>query len=959
MTHTRALLTALLTLAPLALLGCDPDALTPDAGTLADLGTLRDGDVLGPRADGGPPGDSGPLDPPEGPLLNSVFPNRASIEGGVPLRLVGRDFVDGVEVFLGQLPCDDVTFDNENRVTCVSPAVETATTVDVTVRWPDGRRGVITDGFTWFVPLTVRAVDPERGPALGGSPVVLRGTGFVEASEVRIGGIRATITDRDDNGTRLTVTLPPGEPGLADVAVRNLNGTVTLRDAFTWYEELFVDDIQPRYASVTGGVEVRLAGIGLLADSAVDFGGASASVIASEIDRQRLRVTVPPGEPGVVDLDVTNTNGQWTGPRAFLYVADQDGPFALDGVVPDRVSTRGGEDILIGGNAFDDDTTVYIDGTPAPCVVERAQLLRCTAPPHAEGPVDLTLERPGEPGPETLELPGALTYYEAIEILDLVPARGSVAGGTLVELVGEGFTDRMQITFDGARATILDVAPTGDLAIIRTPPGRRGFVSVRGRAVDDETLLPLAYEYFDPTIGVGGIDGDEIGNAVNVSVLDARTGAPVPDAAVVVIGLGPRDRWEGITDETGRVTIADPALVLPVSVTAAAVDYSTATYDRVTAQNTTLLLNSLIPPMPGNGVPPPPIPPVLLRGDVTGINILEKPNEEGYMLVAIVETSHRSPGNRLGSPPPAPLGILVEDGPYTLETRPGELAVIVTAGYVQTAVKEQYDRGEVGYWTFRDRVQPIAMGLRRFISGIPGDIIDDLDVVIDRPTRMSVQARIQNPPGGGRGAPDSYSIKPILDLGAEGYFDFRFDQTGPDPRMRFSDLPDLSAWPDADVTMLWEAEANQTDPTLPYAYSFAETEARDMRDGVTIGPIVGTTATIEPVSGGNIGAFRWAEFVVHAGIDGPSEPADFHQIRLTRGGQVVWTHLIPGAVHRFQFPVLPQPPMGAAFSDLDGDELQMSILSVIVGGAFDFGDFTYNDFGRIRSYAWSYSNFFP
>lgn len=942
-----ALLTAL------ALAACNPVSVEPDAGILADGDVLRDLGPPDPRGDGGDPGD-GSTEPAEGARLNSIFPSRAPTTGGLALRLVGRDFVDGIEVFLGLVPCEGVAVENENRIVCTSPAVEMPATVDVLVRWPDGTRGVLTEGFTWFTPLELTEVDPPRGPSLGGSPVVLRGAGFVEATEVRIGGIRAEVTEQNEAGTRIEVLLPPGEPGPADVAVQNLNGTVTLRDAFTWYEDLFVDDVNPRWGLATGGTEVRLAGIGLLAASDVRFGEAPAEVVASELDRQRLRVLSPPGTPGVVDLAVSNGNGDWRGSRAFLYVAADDGPFALDGIAPDRLPTTGGQSFVVGGNGFDAGTRVLLDGEPIACVLERAQLLRCTPPAHAPGAVDVTVER----GEDQRTLADALTFYEAIEILDLAPARGSMAGGTLVELIGTGLSQTMQVTFDGARATVVEAAPGGDFAVVLTPPGRRGRVSVRAETRDDSTLLPLAYEYFDPTLGVGGIDGDTIVNAVNVSVLDARSGVPVADAQVLVTGLGPRDRWEGVTDAAGRVTIADPALALPVSITAAAVDYSTTTYDRVTAQNATLLLNSLIPPMPGAGEPPPPIPPVRLRGTVRGIDILEKPNEEGYMLVAVVEVSHSAPGNRLGSPPPLPNGVLIEDGPFEIETRPGELAIVVTAGYVQVALKEAYDRGELGYWSFRDSIESIALGLRRFVTAPPGDEIDGLEVVIDRPTRMSVQVRLHNPPGGVRGAPDAYTARPILDLGAEGYFDFRYDQTADVPRLRFEGLPDLAAWPDVDVTMLWEAEATQSDPSLPYAYSFAETEARDMRDGVTIRPIVGTTATIEPFAGGQIDGFRWVEFAVHPGTDGPSEPADFHQVRITRGGQIVWTRLVPGAVTRFQFPALPEAPNDGVLSDLGGGEVQMSILSVIVNGAFEFDAFTYNDFGRIRSYSYSFSTFF-
>ncbi len=958
-----ALICALL----VALPGCDPGPSNDSTGTLLEDGGLRDG-LLG--RDASDPGDADAAEQAANPLLNSIFPNRAPIGGAVPVRLVGRDFVAGMRVTIGELDCDDITVENENRMTCVVPPSAVADVFDVSVDWPDGRRDTLPRGFTWFEPVTIAEISPPTGPALGGAPVSIIGTGFVEGTEVRIGGVRADVTEvvaREGMGPdRIELIAPAGEPGVVDVTVRNLNGTATAEDGFTWYEELFVDDIDPPWGLVDGGAEVRLAGIGLAVDSRVRFGDGEAQVLSSELDRQRLVVVHPPAEqPGVVDVSVRNTNGEWQGARAFVYVRTDDGPFTVDGLAPERVPATGGRDVYIAGNGFDEATRVLLadgaDAQPIACAVERPQLLRCTPPARAPGVVDVVVE-----GAERAVLEDELTFLEAVDVFDLTPDRGGVAGGTLVQLVGRGFTPRMTIELDQRRAEVVSVTADGESALVRTPEGRRGRVALRAITDDDEALLPQAFEYFDPTIGVGGIGGDSIGNAVNIVVLDSFTGAPVPDARVVVSGMAPEERWQGTTNAVGQVVIADPNLVRPVSVTAAAHDYSTTTYERVTAENVTLLLDSFVPPEPGPGNPPPVIEPVTLRGNVFGIDELEKPVDPGLILVVFVETSHSAPGNRLGSPPPAPAGILTEDGPFEIVVRPGELAVVATAGYVPVAALDAYNQGATGFWALRDALQPIAMGLRRFIGAAPGDQIDDLEVHVDRPLRMTVPAVIDNPPGAVRGAPDYFSIDPILSLGAEGWFDFRYGQSGDAPRMRFRAMPDLTAWPDADVTMLWEAEATQSDLALPYNFAVTEVELRDMRNGVSIGPMVGTTAFTTPVDGGLLGRDRWVEFVVHPGYDrpdAPSEPASFHLVQVAREGQVIWTHILPGAVTRFRFPELPAPEDDEVLADIEvaqeGDILQMSIYSVLVDGPFEFDDFTYNDFGRVRSTAFSFIGFRP
>ena len=92
-----------------------------------------------------------------------------------------------------------------------------------------------------------------------------------------------------------------------------------------------------------------------------------------------------------------------------------------------------------------------------------------------------------------------------------------------------------------------------------------------------------------------------------------------------------------------------------------------------------------------------PIEPVRLIGRVQGLDDIEKPENEGYVLMAFVEVSHASPGSRLGAPPPRPNGILMEDGPFDITVRPGEHAIVVTAGYMPLGLVRQFDNGELPF----------------------------------------------------------------------------------------------------------------------------------------------------------------------------------------------------------------------------------------------------------------------
>ena len=926
--------------------GCDDAPADADPeGSLVDAGALGE---AGTDPFGGNGGDA--LVAPE---INSIFPNRGPSEGGTRIRIVGSDFVEGMRVRLSFAACREVEVESENHLLCTAPPSDTPATVDLVVEWAsDGRRALLPDAFTYFDPVVLDDIQPPRASTAGGALITLRGEGFVSGTEVRFGEARAVLESLAEDGREARVRAPVSAPRVVDVSVRNINGEARTPDAFTWYELMVVDEVTPPWGSVSGGEEIRFAGTGLMEESEVLFGGIAATVLASEFDRHRLSVESPAGPgPGPVDLAIVNTNGEWEGPQAFLYVADDPGAFEVSGVVPNRLPTRGGSAFYVGGNGFTEDTTVSVDGAEVFCEWARPQLLTCTAPAHDRGPADVSVTQ----GEETVESGGAVTFFEQIELYDMSPGRGGVSGGTVVEVVGTGFTEDIDLELDGVPMRVLEVLDPRRL-IARTPPGNPGFVSLRARNIDDDSFLPEAFEYFDPTSRFGGVWGDEIASSVNVTVLDIDTGAPIPGAQVMVVGLAEPGRWNGITNPIGQAVISDPGIQLPVSVTAAKESYSTVTYERITAQNPTLLLQSLVPPEGEGEMEREAILPVSLQGRVSGMADLAKPDNEGFILVAVVETTHSTPGNRLGSPPPLPNGVLLEDGPYEIVMPPGEVALIATAGYMPALVKAGYENGEVPYWSFRDALQPIAMGIRRFVTASPGDALEGLDIALDIPLDQRVMVTLDNPPGGARGAPSSYKARPVLALGADGYFDFRYETDSMGAQMRVDYLPDLTLWPDPDVTMYWEAEAEQLDPASPYCFSMAETSIRDMSEGVTIGPFVGTTAFVDPDFGGELNAFRWVEWITHPGLrgpDNPTEPAHIHVVRVAAEGQLVWTHFLPGAVNRFQFPQLPiQGEAGG--TDLPRGEMQLSIYSLIIDGRFEFEDFNFRDLNRIKSLSWSY-----
>jgi hypothetical protein len=81
----------------------------------------------------------------------------------------------------------------------------------------------------------VTSVDPNAGPADGGTSVTITGGGFTGAIEVDFGGIPAAdfVVDSD---TSITATSPAASAGTVDVAVTTLGGTsaASASDQFTY-----------------------------------------------------------------------------------------------------------------------------------------------------------------------------------------------------------------------------------------------------------------------------------------------------------------------------------------------------------------------------------------------------------------------------------------------------------------------------------------------------------------------------------------------------------------------------------------------------------------------------------------------------------------------------------------------------------------------------------------------------
>lgn len=160
------------------------------------------------------------------PAVTGVVPPAGA--GGGVVRVTGAGFVLGAAVWLGGSQVSAAVV-SEAEIQIDVPAALEPGRYEVRVTNPDGQSAALPDAFEVSAGAgpVVLAIAPASGPAHGGGPAEIVGSGFVPGAQVLIGGYPApdAVVLRSD---RISCTLPAElGPGFHNVTVVNPDG---LRD---------------------------------------------------------------------------------------------------------------------------------------------------------------------------------------------------------------------------------------------------------------------------------------------------------------------------------------------------------------------------------------------------------------------------------------------------------------------------------------------------------------------------------------------------------------------------------------------------------------------------------------------------------------------------------------------------------------------------------------------------------
>jgi hypothetical protein len=246
-----------------------------------------------------------------------------------------------------------------------------------------------------------------------------------------------------------------------------------------------------------GGTVVTVKGAGLSDVTACSVGGVAATDLNVLDDGQLQFTTGPAAAEGPADVRCVDPQGAGVLRRAFVYVDAASASPRLLGVSPTHGLAAGGEVVTVVGVGLDAaGLTVKFGGAAATTLSATATTLTVRTPPGAARTTAAVT---------ATGFAGTASFVYNVALRAVRPSHGPPAGGTALELDGDGFGPGLVLTFGGVPATPAVVSAS--LLSATAPAGAGGAVQVRvADAADpeDQAVLSPGYTYDEP-LSVGAV----------------------------------------------------------------------------------------------------------------------------------------------------------------------------------------------------------------------------------------------------------------------------------------------------------------------------------------------------------------------------------------------------------------------------------------------------------------------
>lgn len=452
----------------------------------------------------------------------------------------------------------------------------------------------IVAAFSFFVKAsapTILSILPSSGSQAGGDTVTITGTNFQTAPSVMFGGNPATSVTLQSE-TVITAKVPAHSPGKVNVTVINTDGQYALIvDGYTYNYPPTITSVSPNTGSTQGGDIIMIKGANFFGTPTIRFGDTLAASITVD-GSDALSVTTPAHSAGMVDITLTNPDGQYATLVAAFTFSDSgstDGgviPVDLSGgavevptattttttspttenvsktykttettygtmanpsptitsVSPSTGNRFGGDSVTITGTNFVNTPTVTFGGVNALSTIYQSSttLVVTTPTNNTGGAVNVVVINPDA---QSATLTNGFTYLTAAPtISSITPNTGTTAGGTYITIAGTGFYGTPTLTIGGSSATSITVRSANKITAY-TPAHAAGAVNVVLTNQDTQGVTAtngFTYASFGnpaPTISLVSPSSGTTGTAITITGTNFLTGPAVKINGVNATGV--------------------------------------------------------------------------------------------------------------------------------------------------------------------------------------------------------------------------------------------------------------------------------------------------------------------------------------------------------------------------------------------------------------------------------------
>jgi hypothetical protein len=438
---------------------------------------------------------------PTKPTITRVASNTGSTTGGESVIITGTGFRGVQSITFGGVAALDWTVNSSTQITAVVPGhLAGAVTLQIITGG-----GVAKATFTYTngpIP-AITGLETTSGYLAGGNTILIDGSGFTGATDVTFGTISAT-SFKVVSDTQISAVVPAfASPGIVDVHVKAASGAsaTVAADKYTYVMQPApsVTGLSVSNGTDAGGTSVTITGTGFVNVYDVQFVGPTGGESAASFrinSPTSITVVTPRDVPGTVDIHVVTLGGSspTTGADQFnFYLATNP---AITGVSPNQGYTVGGTVVTITGVHFTGVTSVVFGGVAARTfTINSDGSITATAPPvTAGGPVDITVSTATASSAHTAADKFTYVVPPVPVVTGLSTSSGPTAGGTVVTVLGSGFTTTTGVSFGGVAATKFTVLSDTAL-LVTTPADSPGAVDVQVTDVSGTSSATAADEF--------------------------------------------------------------------------------------------------------------------------------------------------------------------------------------------------------------------------------------------------------------------------------------------------------------------------------------------------------------------------------------------------------------------------------------------------------------------------------